>query len=137
MKISHDPLFREAETALTVAIAGAVVVMFRHMIHSSAKGMRRLWSMARGNGVTKDELHASQKEAKADILDAMKTLTYQIQPNANGGGSLPDRFRLIEGMDSRLTHRSEIQDAKLDVISETTIRSSAILDAHILTHGKS
>ena len=92
--------------------------------------------MARGNGITKEELRVSQESLKTDILDAITISTYPLQPNANGGNSLPDLFNLIGCMELRLTRRSEIQDAKLDQIHETSSRTSAILDAHILTHPK-
>lgn len=129
MSIEKDPIFQGVAISVILAFLGAISVKIKREYRRIVNSIKRIWKMARGNGI-------SLKEHNAAIDDLKKYIdqkTYSIQKDSNGGDSLPDVFVKLDDMTNRFIHKFDRIEDKVDGIAKTANSTEATLKLHIET----
>ena len=100
--------------------------------------LRHLWRKAKALNELIDEPHDIENDEESEtefqrLEKLIRNLTYPIQPNANGGRSLPDLISLVETFKEDLTERIDRIETRQVVIGDVTVRTEGKLDLHIET----
>ena len=116
MSIEKDPIFQWVAIATITTILGAIGVKVRRENRKIVKWFKRMWRMARGNGISLKEHNAAIEDLKKYIDEK----TYPIQKDSNGGDSLPDVVRTLERIENRQVE-----------IGDTAMKTLGMLETHI------
>ena len=126
-----NSLFQTAIGAVITALIGGFGYWLRHLWRK-AKALNDL--IDEPNDVENDEADKPLKHDQLeDLKELIKTLTYPLQPNANGGKSLPDLISLVQTFKEDLTERVDRIETRQIVIGDTAIRTESKIDLHITT----
>lgn len=131
MSIIGSPLFVGVATPILVALFAAIGVIIKRQFHRITKWLKRVWQMARGNGISLREHDAAIDDLKTYVKELVEERTYPIQPDSNGGESMPDLFILINGIKDRMEHRFDSIEKRAQAIGDTTSRTEGSLNTHI------
>ena len=132
MSIEKDPI-QGVATAVILAFLGAIGVKIKREYHRITGWLKKVLQMARGNGISVKEHNAAIDDLKAYVKELVDNRTYPIQPNSNGGDSLPDLFKLVNGIKDRMEHRFDRVEDQANEIAKTAHHTAGMLETHIDT----
>ena len=89
--------------------------------------------MARGNGISLKEHEAAIATLETKLIKVIEDRTYPIQKDSNGGDSLPDLFKLVNGIKDRMEHRFDRVEDQATEIAKTANHTAGMLETHIDT----
>lgn len=131
MNIERDPIFSGVAVAMILAFFGVVGVKIKREFQRISNFFKRVWKMARGNGVS----HAELTDAIAGLKNELRTIvidaTYPIQENSNGGNSLPDLINLVKDVRDEMRHNFEVAQNERINIAQIANRTEGSLNTHI------
>ena len=136
MYIEKDPIFQGVATAVIVAFLGLVSVKIKRQYRKILRGLKKVWKMARGNGISLEEHNDAIADLKEYFTELVTLRTYPIQPDSNGGSSLPDLNQTMKNLRKDIQHGFD--EVRKQNIETHGVASEAVgaINAHIQSSHK-